>query len=339
MSKLRGAVVGCGMIAEFHLRGWARIPEVEIVALADPDRSRAEDRRARFAPAAGVYAGLEEILRAESLDFVDIVTPPWLHARQCLVAARAGLHIVCQKPLCDDWAEACALVEALKDYPRKFTVHENHRYRPWFREMLAGLGAGGLGRPLFLRLAQHDPCEPPEKIDTEVERGVLLQYGVHLLDMAHAVFGVATRVQARIHRINPRVRGESLAHVVLEYPEATAVVEVSWKASGMQQGEAMLLGATGEAHYEGKMTRDERARFRVSTAQGLRQDEQRSPAADYVDSFYALEREFADAMIHGRPAPQPARQNLESLKMAFAAYEAARTGQPVVMAEFAAGAA
>ena len=45
----RGAVIGCGYIAEFHLRGWARIPEVEIVALADPDRARAGQRRDEFA--------------------------------------------------------------------------------------------------------------------------------------------------------------------------------------------------------------------------------------------------------------------------------------------------
>ena len=50
--KLRGAIVGCGMISEFHLRGWQRIPEVEIVALVDPARSRAEERRAQFAPLA-----------------------------------------------------------------------------------------------------------------------------------------------------------------------------------------------------------------------------------------------------------------------------------------------
>ena len=48
--KLRGAIVGCGMISEFHLRGWQRIPEVEIVALVDPARERADERRAQFAP-------------------------------------------------------------------------------------------------------------------------------------------------------------------------------------------------------------------------------------------------------------------------------------------------
>ena len=59
--KLRGAVVGCGMISEFHLRGWQRIPEVEIVALVDPERSRSEERRARFAPLAHVHETLDSL--------------------------------------------------------------------------------------------------------------------------------------------------------------------------------------------------------------------------------------------------------------------------------------
>src|SRR5688500_13044621 len=98
--KLRGAIVGCGMISEFHLRGWQRIPEVEIVALVDPVRDRAEQRRARFAPPARVYDSLDSLFASESsLDFVDILTPPWLHRAHCLRAAQAGVHIICQKPL------------------------------------------------------------------------------------------------------------------------------------------------------------------------------------------------------------------------------------------------
>lgn len=60
-SKLRGAVYGCGMISEFHLRGWRRIPEVEIVALGNRTLERAEARRAQFVPSARVYAELETL--------------------------------------------------------------------------------------------------------------------------------------------------------------------------------------------------------------------------------------------------------------------------------------
>src|SRR5918992_4146081 len=121
--KLRGAVVGCGMISEFHLRGWQRIPEVEIVALVDPVRDRAEERRAQFAPHARLYDSLDSLFaehHAGALDFVDILTPPWLHREHCLRAAQAGVHIICQKPLCDRLEDAQALVAELRDYKRLF---------------------------------------------------------------------------------------------------------------------------------------------------------------------------------------------------------------------------
>jgi predicted dehydrogenase len=335
MSKLRGAIIGCGMISEFHLRGWARTPGVEIVALADPERSRAEQRRLQFAAKARLHEGLEALLEKETVDFVDILSPPWLHREHCLLAAQAGVHIICQKPLCDRREEAVALVRALRDYPKLFIVHENHRYRPWFREIARLSQEGFFGRLHFLHLVQHDPAEPPEKNNLEAERGVLLQYGVHLVDMMRLLLGEPKRVQARLHHLNPRVRGESLAHVVFDYPQATATLDVSWKAVGVQQGGALLVGESGEAFYEGRMTRSESARFRLSQGSSIVRDEQRSPYADYVESFCSFEREFVESVLSNRPGPQPAIENLKTLEATFAAYEAARRGEPVVLAEFA----
>ena len=65
MTRLRGGVFGCGMISEYHLRGWQRIPEVEIVALGNRTVSRAEARRDQYAPDARVYDDLGTMLRAE----------------------------------------------------------------------------------------------------------------------------------------------------------------------------------------------------------------------------------------------------------------------------------
>jgi len=333
--KLRGAIIGCGYISEFHLRGWARIPEVELCALVDPDEARAQDRRARFAPAARIYPGMEQLLAGESLDFVDILSPPGLHRQQCLLAAQAGLHIVCQKPLCDRLAEARDLVGALRNHRGRFVVHENHRYRPWFREILRLTSDGSLGRLRHLEFVQHDATEPAQKVNTEGEHGVMLQYGVHLVDMIHALLGVPQRVQARMLRGHPRVRGESQVHTVLEYPEATAILNVSWKQTGVQQGHVLVIGDRGEAFYEGAMTRAERARFRVFAGNTVVRDELRSPTDDYVESFYQFERDFADCLLHGTPPPQPASENLRLLTTTFAAYESARTGAPVALVDFA----
>lgn len=336
--KLRGAIVGCGMISEFHLRGWQRIPEVEIVALVDPVRDRADELRAQFAPHARLYETLDGLFANEAtdqggaaLDFVDILTPPWLHREHCLRVAQAGVHIICQKPLCDRLEDARALVTELRDYNRLFLVHENHPYRPWFRDMLQRHRAGFFGRARFLHLAQHDAREPPEAFKGEAERGVLLEYGVHLVDMVRALLGEPRRVSARLQRINPRVRGESLAHVVFEYAETTAVIDVSWKAHGISQGSVLLVGDAGEAFFEGRMTRGDVARYRVTAGNTVVLDERRSPTEDYVDAFFLLQRVFADGMLGG-PAPvQQAVNNLRTLTATFAAYQAAADGVPVLL--------
>ncbi len=333
---LRGAVVGCGMISEFHLRGWQRIPEVEIVALVDPVRARAEERRAQFAPQARLYGTLDELFandtqtRTEAgLDFVDILTPPWLHREHCLRAAQAGVHIICQKPLCDRLEDARALVTALRDYHRLFLVHENHPYRPWFRDILQRHRGGFFGRPRFLHLSQHDAREPPERFKAEAERGVLLEYGVHLVDMVRALLGEPHRVSARVQPINPRVRGESLAHVVFDCSEATAVIDISWKAHGLSQGSVLFLGEAGEAFFEGRMTRGDASRFRVTAGDDVVLDEQRSPTGDYLEAFFLLQREFIDGMLGGTAPVQLAVNNLKTLSATFAAYDAVAAGVPV----------
>lgn len=324
MNKLRGAVVGCGMIAEFHLRAWRRIPEVEIVALADPDHARAKSRQEAFAPAAALHGTLDELLAAEQLDFVDILTPPWLHREHCLRVADAGLHIICQKPLCGELREAEDLVAALADYPRVFAVHENHPYRPWFQEILRRHAGGFFGPLRHLSLVQHDAREPPERFKAQAERGIMLEYGVHLVDMVRALLGEPYKVTASFGHVNERVRGESLATALYECAGATALIDISWKAHPPELGSATVIGELGVAHYEGRMTRGASSRFRLFRQGQLVLDETRCPTDDFVESFYLLQRELTTAMLAGTPPPQAARDNLQTLAATFAAYDAAR---------------
>jgi predicted dehydrogenase len=328
-SRLRGALVGCGAISDYHLRGWGRIPEVEIVALCDARPEAARGRAQALAPGARIYDALEAMLEAERLDFVDVVTPPALHAAHVRRAMAARVHVICQKPLCPDPDEARRLVAELRGYDRLAMVHENHRFRPWCRALAARIASGALGRPRFLRLEQLDPYEPKEAFKAAGARAVLLEYGVHLVDVMRALLGDPVRVFARTQRPNPRVRGDSLAHVVFDYPDATAVIDVAWKAGGAQQGGALLVGDRGEAFYEGRMTHGEAARFRVLEGTEVVVDEARRPTDDYVESFYLLERAMTDAMLGRGAPPQPAEDNLRTLLCTFAAYEAAETGRVV----------
>ncbi|MGH9511135.1 MAG: Gfo/Idh/MocA family protein [Terriglobales bacterium] len=326
MTKLRGAIHGCGMISEFHLRGWNRIPEVEIVALCNRTLSRAEQRRAEFVPGARVYQNLESMLAHEQLDFLDILTTPEMHARDCLAARRAGLHVICQKPLCPTLEEARGLVAAMQESPRIFAVHENHRYRPWFQRVREQFLQGRFGELSLLHVEHLIPTEPREAYKKEAKTGVWLEYGSHLVDMMRSLLGEPKRVHARMHRLNPAVAGESVAHAVYEYSGATAVVEAGWKHSALTQGCVLLACSEAEAWYEGSLTRGPEGRLRISEGDRLISDESFCAFDEYVESFYLFERECADAMLGRGHVTQSGAENLRSLMCTIAAYDAACSG-------------
>jgi predicted dehydrogenase len=322
--KLRGALYGCGMISEFHLRGWARIPEVEIVAIGNRTLERAEQRRSQFAPHARLYCDIAAMLASERPDFLDILTPPALHREHIRVAQQAGVHIICQKPLAGTTHDARAIAADLTGYPRICAVHENHRYRPWFQRALAHM-PGGLTFASFQHL---NATSPKETYKQSAETGVLLEYGSHLVDMMRSVLGEPERVYARTHRINPNIRGETLVHAVYEYPHATAIVEAGWKDSAITQSSVLLAGDQCEAFYQGTLTRGGQGRLRLTQHRDVVVDETLDPAESYADSFYLLQRECADAMLGRRTGTtQSVAEHMKTLECTFAAYASAAHGE------------
>jgi predicted dehydrogenase len=111
MRRLKGALIGFGFIAEKgHLPAYAA-GGLEIVAVADIN---AERRRAAAAalPHARIYETHEELLSRENdLEFVDIATPPYAHARIALAAFERGLHVLCEKPMAMTIEEARMMVD------------------------------------------------------------------------------------------------------------------------------------------------------------------------------------------------------------------------------------
>jgi predicted dehydrogenase len=225
----------------------------------------------------------------------------------------------------------------MRGYDRVFAIHENHRYRPWFSRLARQAREGLFGRISFARFEHLNGSGPPPGFKTESPAGVLLEYGSHLVDMMRAVLGDPERVYARFARVNPDVGGESLAHLVYEYGDSTAVVSAAWKNTGTTQGSVLIHGAKREAVYDGTLTRGGVARVRVSEAGVLIEDEARSPYDDYAESFYLLQREVTDAMLGRGAVVQTAEEHMRTVVCTFAGYESARRGEPVALAEFEPG--
>ena len=96
----QGAVIGFGNVAAHgHLPQWRARTDFRIVAVADSDPQRRALAQ-ELIPGVRTYGETTTLLRRERLDFVDIATPPAFHAPAILAAAEAGVHVLCEKPMC-----------------------------------------------------------------------------------------------------------------------------------------------------------------------------------------------------------------------------------------------
>ena len=284
-----------------HGLGYLRL---QLLPLGDADPSRA-----RFLPGARTYSDLPTLLRSEQLDFIDILTPPVFHAEHCLMAAEAGVRVICQKPLATTF-EAAQQVAG-----RVFAVHENHRFRPWFQRV-----RNVVSPLIYARFTHLSATEPAEVFKTNAAEGIFLEYGSHLVDMMRAVLGEPLSVHARMHHLNRRVRSESLVHAVYSFPGATAAIEVGWKSGAITQGSVLLCGPDSEVWYEGTLTRGGSGRLRITRGADVVSDEQIDPTAEYVESFYRMQRNAVDAMLGRAALIQTPAHHLETLRWTFAAY-------------------
>lgn len=113
-NQLGFAIVGCGMIARFHTKALAEIPDARLAALVSRTPASAEKLLAETgAPACPIFSTVEEAVKAPGVDAVIITTPSGAHLEPAVTAAKAGKHVVVEKPLeitaerCDRITEAC----------------------------------------------------------------------------------------------------------------------------------------------------------------------------------------------------------------------------------------
>ena len=125
MKSVHVGIVGLGLVATSHLKGYVSHPHAEVVAICDLDKARAD----QFASENGieaVYTSYEEMLREAPVNTVDIATPTFLHPSMTRQAAEAGMHVHCEKPFCRNVAEGLEACEAVKRNGVKLVVGETY---------------------------------------------------------------------------------------------------------------------------------------------------------------------------------------------------------------------
>lgn len=197
--RLRVGVVGCGAVTElYHLPALLDADDVVLTAFVDPDLARAR-RLAERAPGAEALTGGDDL--AGRVDAVLLATPNALHARLGVPLLEAGVHVLVEKPMARTAAECDALLAAADAGGAVLAVGHDFRHFPVAQLAHGLLSAGALGAVRRVDVRQSAggrwPYASPAALSPESGGGVLLDFGVHLLDLLLWWLGDLEAVAAR----------------------------------------------------------------------------------------------------------------------------------------------
>ncbi len=196
--RVRTAVIGAGLMGREHIKWLQRVPEAEVVAVVDPHQSSAATAAALVEPGARAFQDMEEMLTATAPEYVVVASPPKFHALQAIAAFEAGAHVLCEKPLCMNVAEAEAMEQAATQAGRLFTMGFQMRQSPAERAVRRFLVAGGLGQIYHTRVwGGHIMSYPWGRFFHREDMslgGVLAATTVHPLDAVYWLLGAPEAV-------------------------------------------------------------------------------------------------------------------------------------------------
>ena len=336
---LKGALVGCGHVSKYHLAAWARIEGVELVAVCDRDQERL-DAAGAVAPQAQRYREFGTLLAQEPrLDFVEICTQVDAHRDLVEQAAGRGVHVLCQKPAAAKRDDLVAMIGACERAGVRLMIHENWRFRSWYRAMKHQIVAGRLGRPIRVRLAHRDfrALRPGGFADqpylARAPRLMLMDMGCHLIDCARFLMGEVASVSAAMGRFGPANAGEDVAMLMLRFESgALALLDFSWCAAPVG---ARLEWALNESVVEGsagtiRLLEGGSLEFLgVDGAIELIPVELPPPEEVYLEGYLETQRHFIRGLLTGSPRETSGRDALATMDVVWAAYRSAEEGRVI----------
>ena len=232
MKTVNIGILGTGGIAQSHARGLAAAPAARITAAADVNEAAAR----AYAAAHGVprvHTDYRAVLDDPAVDAVVICLPHALHAEAAIGAARAGKHVLCEKPLGVSVAECDAVIAACRAANVNLMVGHTHRFILEHLRARELLREGAIGDVLHI----HDSVQAPNRHKDMGWRGaralagggVFMDNGVHSADRLRWWLGSeVTAITASVGHYGARTEGEDHGVAHLEFANgATATMEIS----------------------------------------------------------------------------------------------------------------
>lgn len=254
--KVGVGLVGSQFISSIHAESLKTVSEAEIIAVMSPTEGNAK----KFASKHGIphhFTNLDEMLAMKEIDMIVIGAPNSLHCEIALKAAKAGKHMVVEKPLCMNLAEADLMIDACKKANVKLMYAEELCFTPKYVRLKALLDEGALGRPVLLKQSEkHDGPHADHFWDVEKSGGgVTMDMGCHAIEFFRWLNGrkpiksVYAQMTTSVHK--DKTIGDDNAIIILEFENGViAVAEESWTKLGGMDDRAEIHGSEGVAYAD-----------------------------------------------------------------------------------------
>lgn len=330
MSKIRWGVLGTARIAvDQVIPAMQQGQSTEVVALASRDLSKAQHAAHQLgvAKAHGSYAAL---IADPEIQAVYIPLPNHLHVAWSIAALEAGKHVLCEKPIGLDAAQAQSLIDAGRRHPR-LKLMEAFMYRHHLQwttaKRMVDQGLLGDLRAVHTLFSYYD--RDPRSITNQVEigGGALLDIGCYGISVARFLFdGEPLRVAAQVER-DPEFHVDRLVTAAMEFEQGQASFTVGTQLAPYQR--VQILGTAGRLEIEIPFNAPVDRPARLWRQSSERLDEIRLLTCNQ----YTIQGDlFSEAILADAAVPTPLDDALRNMQAIDAVFRAGRSGQWETMA-------
>jgi len=341
MDKLRFAVIGTGFWANYQIPAWMELEGTELVALFNRTKSKAEKLAQQFNVPA-VYDDVVALLDNEKLDFVDIITDVDTHAPLTELVSKRGINVICQKPMAPKLPIAQAMLDQCNKAGAQLFIHENWRWQSPMRKVKELIDTGEIGRLFKARVTfcSGFPVFDNQPFLAALDEFILTDIGSHILDVCRFLFGEVSSLQCHTLTVNPKIKGEDVANVMMRMANGISCFAEMSYASILEQ-EAFpqtFILIEGES---GSIRLDRDYSIQITKRAGTRKVVANPKMYPWLDPKYALvhssivdcNRDILKG-LQGNRAETTGQDNLETVRLVHAAYASAREKRIVNIAEF-----
>jgi myo-inositol 2-dehydrogenase / D-chiro-inositol 1-dehydrogenase len=339
--RVKVGLIGSQFISSIHVESLKRCSQAEIVAVASPTPGNA----AAFAKKHGIpraFTGHQELLAMKELDMIVVGAPNAFHCRIAVDAAATGKHVVMEKPLCMNLAEADRMISACRNAGVKLMYAEELCFAPKYVRLKQLLDSGALGTPTLIKQAEkHDGPHAAHFWDVERSGGgVTMDMGCHAIEFFRWMLGrprissVFAQMSLQVHA--EKTRGDDNAILLLEFENGViGLAEESWTKKGGMDDRAEVHGSHGVAYADllhGNAIEtysDTGYEYAMEKAGSTRGWSFTIYEEAWNYGFHQEMEHFVDCVQNDRTPLVTGEDGRVVMEVLFAAYHSARTGRKV----------